>query len=143
MKQYISLNDAIQAARPEGLNENRDDKELAIYAKGWNACMLTYVDNLCELPTVGIQTEQERKYQPKPDGNHGYQPVNNSTTPPAPPTSGSNLTPSLSMDIKEAIEVLKSNYPDAHYSMVREAVDIAIAAMEEQMSSHPYTGRGE
>ena len=43
------------------------------------------------------------------------------------------------MEIKEAIEVLKSNYPDAHYSMVREAVDIAIATMEEQMSSRPCT----
>lgn len=73
MKQYINLNDAIQAARPEGLNENRDDKELAIYAKGWNACLHTYVDNLCELPTIDVQIEQKKEYQSEPDGNHEYQ----------------------------------------------------------------------
>lgn len=52
---YIKLDDAIQAARPEGLNENRDDKELAVYAKGWNACIHTYVDNLCELQTADVR----------------------------------------------------------------------------------------
>lgn len=53
--EYIKLNDAIQAARPEGLNENRDDKELALYAKGWNACMHTYVESLCELPAADVR----------------------------------------------------------------------------------------
>lgn len=50
-----------------------------------------------------------RKYQPKPDGNHGYQPVNNSTTPPAPPTSGSNLTPSITKSERVYEKCLEDN----------------------------------
>lgn len=38
-------------------------------------------------PTSG---QEHRGYQPKPDGNFGYQPSNKSSTPPSPPTSGSN-----------------------------------------------------
>lgn len=36
------------------------------------------------------------------------------------------------MTNKEAIETLKSNYPDSRYSMLREAVDVAISALIEQ-----------
>ncbi len=36
------------------------------------------------------------------------------------------------MTNKEAIETLKSNYPDSRYSMLREAVDAAISALIEQ-----------
>jgi hypothetical protein len=34
------------------------------------------------------------------------------------------------MDNKEAIEVLRKNYPDRHYSMLQEAVDVAISVLE-------------
>lgn len=36
------------------------------------------------------------------------------------------------MDRKEAIEVLKKNYPDICYTMLREAVDMAIEALKTQ-----------
>lgn len=36
------------------------------------------------------------------------------------------------MDIHEAIETLKANYPDACYEQLREAVDIAISALQAQ-----------
>lgn len=52
---YIKLDDAIQAARPEGLNENRDEEDLALYAKAWNDCIHTYVANLCELPAANVR----------------------------------------------------------------------------------------
>ena len=35
---------------------------------------------------------EQRGYQPKPNGNFGYQPSSGSSNPPAPPTSGSNAT---------------------------------------------------
>lgn len=35
------------------------------------------------------------------------------------------------MTRNEAIDVLKANYPDAHYSELREAVDLAIKVLEE------------
>ena len=35
------------------------------------------------------------------------------------------------MTRNEAIAVLKANYPDAHYSELREAVDLAIKVLEE------------
>ena len=39
------------------------------------------------------QTNREQRgFQPKPNGNYGYQPVSNSSTPPVPPSSGSNIT---------------------------------------------------
>ena len=34
---------------------------------------------------------EQRGYQPKPDGNFGYEPANKSTPPPTPPTTGSNI----------------------------------------------------
>lgn len=38
-----------------------------------------------------IDKGEQRGYQPKPDGNFGYQPANKSTPPPPPPTTGSNI----------------------------------------------------
>lgn len=35
------------------------------------------------------------------------------------------------MTRNDAIDVLKANYPDAHYSELREAVDLAIKVLEE------------
>ena len=43
------------------------------------------------------------------------------------------------MDKKEAIEVIRNNWPDSRYSMLREALDIAIAAIEESMVQKPAT----
>jgi len=37
------------------------------------------------------------------------------------------------MDKKQAIEAIRNNWPDSRYSMLREALDIAIAAIEESM----------
>ena len=42
------------------------------------------------------------------------------------------------MEIREAIEILKCNYPDACYSMLREAVDIAISVLETQGKTNLY-----
>ena len=39
---------------------------------------------------------EERGYQPKPNGNFGYQPSCATSTPPTPPTSGSNAVNSES-----------------------------------------------
>lgn len=36
------------------------------------------------------------------------------------------------MTIKEAIETLEANYPDACYEQLREAVDLAIYALKQQ-----------
>ena len=36
------------------------------------------------------------------------------------------------MTREEAIEVLRANYPDACYSLLREAVDMAIEALEQE-----------
>lgn len=40
-------------------------------------------------PQSGNNAE-ERGYQPKPNGNFGYQPPRATSNPPAPPTTGSN-----------------------------------------------------
>lgn len=45
------------------------------------------------------------------------------------------------MTREEAIEVLQKNYPDSCYSMLREAVDIAIEALKTQKISHWITNR--
>ena len=34
---------------------------------------------------------EQRGYQPKPNGNFGYQPNSNSSVPPSPPSTGSNI----------------------------------------------------
>ena len=36
------------------------------------------------------KNDEQRGYQPKPNGNFGYQPISATSQPPAPPTSGSN-----------------------------------------------------
>lgn len=38
------------------------------------------------------------------------------------------------MDVKAAIKTLRSNYPDVRYTMLREAVDMAIDALEKQQA---------
>jgi len=43
------------------------------------------------------------------------------------------------MDKKEAIEVIRNNWPDSRYSMLREALDIAITVIEESMVQKPAT----
>jgi len=43
------------------------------------------------------------------------------------------------MDKKQAIEAIRNNWPDSRYSMLREALDIAIAAIEESMVQKPAT----
>lgn len=48
------------------------------------------------------------------------------------------------MTSKEAIEILKANYPDACYSQLREAVDKAIQALENNIEKEnkPYVHWG-
>jgi rubrerythrin len=41
------------------------------------------------------------------------------------------------MTNKEAIETIQANYPDERYTMLREALDIAIEALEKQESFEP------
>jgi len=43
------------------------------------------------------------------------------------------------MDKKQAIEAIRNNWPDSRYSMLREALDIAIAAIEGSMVQKPAT----
>lgn len=38
-----------------------------------------------------LSNQRNNGYQPKPNGKFGYQPISKSPTPPAPPTSGSNI----------------------------------------------------
>ena len=49
--QKIDINAALQA-HPEFLNEQIDDHDKAIYAKGWNACNSAFYGAIKELPTV-------------------------------------------------------------------------------------------
>ena len=41
------------------------------------------------------------------------------------------------MKTNEAIEAIKSNYPDERYSILREALDMAISALEKQIPKEP------
>lgn len=44
---------------------------------------------------------------------------------------------------QEAIEAIKSNYPTSGYYMLREALDMAISALEKQIAKTPdYEGDG-
>ena len=45
------------------------------------------------------------------------------------------MTKTNAMTTSEAIETLRANYPDACYEQLREAVDVAIKALEEKMES--------
>lgn len=47
----IKQNDALQA-HPEYLNEQIDDHDKAVYAKGWNACNSAYYGSIKELPFI-------------------------------------------------------------------------------------------
>ena len=51
MPRYINVEDALQA-HPEFLNEQIDDHDKAVYAKGWNACNSAFYGAIKELPTV-------------------------------------------------------------------------------------------
>ena len=42
------------------------------------------------------------------------------------------------MDVKQAIEAIKANYPHENYTELKEALDLAIQALEKQMSEKPY-----
>ena len=39
--------------------------------------------------------------------------------------------------VREAIEVIKANYPTSGYYMLRESLDIAIQALEKQLAKKP------
>lgn len=42
------------------------------------------------------------------------------------------------MTNQEAIETIKANYPPENYSMLREALDIALALLKEQEAQRDY-----
>lgn len=44
------------------------------------------------------------------------------------------------MTNKEAIETIKANYPDERYTMLREALDMSIEALEKQEHQRTSTG---
>ena len=54
MDDYISRSDATQA-KPEFLNESHAVPENALYAKGWNACNLAYIENLRAIPAADVR----------------------------------------------------------------------------------------
>ncbi len=41
------------------------------------------------------------------------------------------------MTNQEAIQVLENNYPDSHFSRLREAVNVALQALEKQIPKKP------
>ena len=51
MARYINVDSALQA-HPEFLNEQIDDHDKAVYAKGWNACNSAFYGAIKELPTI-------------------------------------------------------------------------------------------
>lgn len=53
-EKYISVFAAVQA-KPEFLNENHENKDSALYAKGWNACNKEYIDNLLDIPPADVR----------------------------------------------------------------------------------------
>ena len=53
-EKYISVFAAVQA-KPEFLNENHENKDSALYAKGWNACNKEYIDNLLDIPAEAVR----------------------------------------------------------------------------------------
>ena len=64
-EKYISVFAALQA-KPEFLNENNEDKEKALYAKGWNACNKEYIGNLLNIPTKDARSVKEKKWITSP-----------------------------------------------------------------------------
>ena len=47
------------------------------------------------------------------------------------------------MTIEEDIEAIKCNWPDSRYTILREALDMAISALREQDVSDKYVGNNE
>jgi len=58
-----------------------------------------------------------------------------SDRPPSPPAQG--------MSPKQAVEVIKSNYPPEHYTMLREALDLAIKYLQPKCDDCLYDVVGE
>lgn len=71
-EKYISVSAAIQA-KPEYLNENREYKDLALYAKGWNACNEEYIDNLLDIPAAAVRPVKEGQWVPVTNGRGGHE----------------------------------------------------------------------
>lgn len=44
------------------------------------------------------------------------------------------------MELRDAIAAIKSNYPTKNYTMLREALDLAIWALEKQIPKEPFMG---
>lgn len=49
----------------------------------------------------------------------------------------------MGMTNKEAIEAINANYPPENYTMLREALDMAIALLKEQEPIEPITSDGD
>ena len=47
------------------------------------------------------------------------------------------------MTIEEAIEAIKCNWPDSRYTILREALDMAISALKEQDAANKDVGNNE
>lgn len=61
-EKYISVFAAIQA-KPEFLNENHENKDSALYAKGWNACNREYIDNLLDIPAADMRPVAQGEWE--------------------------------------------------------------------------------
>lgn len=70
-EKYISVFAALQA-KPEFLNENNEDKEKALYAKGWNACIEEYIDNLRDIPAEDVRLVPPGGIGEMSDGYHTF-----------------------------------------------------------------------
>lgn len=46
------------------------------------------------------------------------------------------------MDAEKAIEVIKKNYPDSRYTMLREALDLSIKLLEEDAKKEKWYSDG-
>lgn len=58
---FITRINALQA-KPEFLNENNEDKEKALYAKGWNACNKEYIGNLLDIPAEDVRPVKQGEW---------------------------------------------------------------------------------
>lgn len=71
MNNFITRVDALQA-KPEFLNENNEDKEKALYAKGWNACNKEYINNLLNIPAADARAVPPGGIGEMSDGYHTF-----------------------------------------------------------------------